>query len=385
MTDKKRQKSSKNSSSSPRKKFADLIRKVDASDLKADFDQWPSLANRAWCQTAPPKIEQPSEGFDRIAFAGMGGSGISGELLIDLSRETKSPTSFETLKDYHLPDYFDNSCLVVGMSSSGGTEETLSVLSEAHRKGLVGLAIGSGGLLEHRAKSKWNFPFVKSTMLKVPRSSLPGIFYPALKALSYNKLLLVEESEVDESIHALEQVKLLVQDPDHQRNPALDLALSLASKGNIPLLYSSFRTRAVALRARQSINENAKLHGFDGEIPELCHNDIVGWDSKKTRVTKAARDQPGCAVLLRLEEDDPEEIETRFDIVRDVIKKSGGESYTPTYRGESYLARIISMLYFLDYVSYYMAIIRGIDPIKTPSIQLLKRQLAHRLNYIERL
>jgi glucose/mannose-6-phosphate isomerase len=365
-----------------------LLRRVDPSDLKADYDLWPPLALKAWSETQVPTFT--SDRFNRVAFAGLGGSSLTGELLVDLSRERKSEIAFETLKDYHIPNSFGEKTLVIGMSSSGATEETLSILSEAHKKGLTAYSFGSGGPIESFSRDRWGFQFIRTAMLKVPRSSLPGIFYPVLKFLVWNKLLEVSDDEVNESIQVMNVVRDdFVSALDEERNRSIRLGRALTrDETGFTLVYSSNRTRAVGLRARQSINENAKMHAFNGEIPELCHNEIVGWDYRASLVDDASqirRNGDSAALLLRLNEDDPPEVKTRFEIIQDIVGKARGKTLEAPYVGTSYLARIMSMLYFLDYASYYMAIFRKVDPMKTPSIDMLKRELAKRLNYVEKL
>jgi glucose/mannose-6-phosphate isomerase len=365
---------------------ASLFQKMDPSDLKSDYDAWPSLARSSWSETEVPVFER--ERIDRVIFAGMGGSSLTGELLVDIAREKGSKFSFESIKDYHTPQSASERSLIIGMSASGATEETLSVLSEAHARGMIGFSFGSGGPLETFSKEKWNFPFIRTKMLKVPRSSLPGIFYPVLKLLVKNKLIEIEESEVEESIEVLKDTRDDLARGSVEKIFALAEAWTSNSPG-LPLIYSSARTRAVGLRARQSINENAKMHAFNAEIPELCHNEIVGWDSKASATKHQSQSDrnrhTNTALLLRLDEDDPPEIKIRFDIVEEIVRKAEGTTVSAPYLGRNYLARVISMLYLLDYLSYYMAIFRGIDPIKTPSILLLKQELAKRLNYIEKL
>jgi glucose/mannose-6-phosphate isomerase len=374
-----------NQGSRKRSSWEERIRTVDPSDLRSDFGKWPSLARERWTQTIVPTFDAGN--YNRIVLVGMGGSLLSGELLVDLAREQKSSREFETVKDYHLPSYCDERTLVIGMSSSGNTEETLSVLSEARKKGLKGFAFGSGGSLESLSKDKWGFDFIQTTMLKVPRSSLPGIFYPVLKLLVTNHVLEFTEQEVIESIDALEEIN---REDSKRDNRALRLAKDLISENSdsFPLVYASSRTRAVGLRFRQSLNENSKIHSFNGEIPELCHNEIVGWDflssSIKNYRTKNSKSKQIC-MLLRLQEDDPPEIRTRFDIVADLVNRSKGNVLEAPHVGRGYLARTLSMLYLLDYSTYYAAILRGVDPIKTPSISLLKQELASRLDFVSHL
>jgi glucose/mannose-6-phosphate isomerase len=383
-------KSKKDSSGKPRKRAPDFeakIKQVDSSNLRDDYRDWPELAERIW--KYPAQTTRAAREYSRIIFTGMGGSGITGEVLADCARELGSRISFEILKDYHLPKYAHENTLVVGMSSSGNTEETLSVLSEASSRGLDGWTFGSGGLIENLSKTKWHFNFVKTEMLKVPRSSLPGLLFYVLRELEQSGLLRIDRNDVEESIDVLASARDRCVELN-RANPSLELAKELLStKYSTALLYASNRTRAVALRARQSINENAKMHLFNGVIPELCHNDIVGWDGRRASVGKkensAALEKPAVAVLLQLKEDDPIEIAARFEIVEKVVKSAKGATWNAPYIGKSYLARVLSMIYFLDYCSYYMAILRGIDPIKTPSIDFLKQELSARLDYVSRL
>lgn len=390
MPQKKQSRKSKIRRRAPQKSqnsFKKRISVVDPSDLKSDYEEWPRMSSRIWNAQSTRDRFSPQRPYARIILTGMGGSGITGEVIADLGREAGSKISFETIKDYHLPNYVNDNTLVVGMSSSGNTEETLSVLSEAYSRGIDAWTFGSGGLIQNLSQGKWGFKYVKTEMLKVPRSSLPGMFFYVLSELERSGLLEISENDVRDSLNALNVVGQKCKALDDS-NPALKLARELlAPNFSSPLIYASNRTRAAALRARQSINENAKMHLFDGVIPELCHNDIVGWDSASARAKKLKsnfKGEPNPALLLRLE-DDPVEVKTRFQILEEVIRSAGGRVLEAPYLRGGYFTKIISMIYYLDYCSYYMAIIRGIDPIKTPSITLLKDELSRRLDFVSRL
>lgn len=366
------------------KSIGSTIENVDRSDLLADYDYWPELALKVWNETAIPSDNYGE--VRRVILAGMGGSLLTGELIVDLAREKRSKLQFETIKDYHIPDSCDGRTLVLGLSSSGNTEETLSVLSESHKAGVRAVSFGTGGALETLSKEKWGFDFVRTSMLKVPRSSLPGIFYAVLKFLIESGLIPVSGAEVEESMEALRITKDRVRgSSSHDGNSPLQIARKFLKEPAFPLVYSSNRTRGVGLRFRQSINENAKMHAFNGEIPELCHNDIVGWDAMSSSVVRhiavSSSGSKAVAMFLRLRQDDPIEVRERFDIVDEIVKKAGGETIEAPSTGNCYLARAMSMLYQLDYATYYMAILRNIDPIMTPSINLLKQELATRLKY----
>jgi len=362
------------------------VSKVDPSNLRSDYDSWANLAKSSWEEAQPPPLERT---YSSILFVGMGGSGITGEVVSDLSNELDS-LRVDVLKDYHLPKYFSNETLVVGISASGNTEETLSVLSEANKRGFDICTFGSGGMLEKFSNSNPRVKFTRTTMLKVPRSSFPGIFYVVLKFLVQNGYLRISEEQVKDSIDCLSRAQELCQRASAKQNRALEIAAAISEgKNAVPLIYSSKRTRSVGLRFRQSLNENAKTHGFHGVVPELCHNEIVGWDKNAASGKKrASREDSGgnnfVPISLRLE-DDPLEIKTRFQIIEDILKKSRTQFMQAPSLGTTYFSRVMSMLYILDYASYYTAIFKHVDPILTPSIDYLKAELKTRLNFFSRI
>jgi glucose/mannose-6-phosphate isomerase len=319
----------------------------------------------------------------------MGGSGIIGEVIADLCNELDS-LRVDVLREYHLPRYYSNETLVVGISASGNTEETLSVLSEANKRGFDICTFGSGGTLERFSNSNPRIKFTKTSMLKVPRSSFPGIFYPVLKFMIQNGYLRISEEQVKDSIDCLARAQELCQRPSAKQNRALEIAAAISeNKNSFPLIYSSRRTRSIGLRFRQSLNENAKTHGFEGEVPEICHNDIVGWDKNAASGKKrSAREESSGSnfvpISLRLE-DDSLEIKTRFQIIEDILKKSKTQFIQAPSLGTTYLSRTVSMLYLLDYATFYTAIFKHVDPIMTPSIDYLKGELKTRLNFLSRI
>lgn len=362
------------------------VSKVDPSNLRSDYDSWPSFARSCWEDAQPPALERT---YTSVLFVGMGGSGIIGEVISDISNEQDS-LRIDVLKEYHLPKYYTNETLVVGVSASGNTEETLSVLSEASKRGFDICTFGSGGTLERMSGSNPRIRFTKTSMLKVPRSSFPGIFYPVLKFMMQNGYLRISDENVLDSIECLSRAQELCQRPSAKQNRALEIAAAVSEgKNSIPLIYSSRRTRSIGLRFRQSLNENAKTHGFAGVVPELCHNEIVGWDRNAVSGKKrASREESGGSnfvpISLRLE-DDPLEIKTRFQIIEDILKKSRTQFLQAPSLGTTYLSRIMSMLYLLDYATYYTSIFKHVDPILTPSIDYLKNELKTRLNFLSRI
>ena len=353
--------------------------KIDKSNLLEDYNTWPEFAKSSWEETQPEQLERT---YTSILFVGMGGSGIVGDVLGDLASE-QDGCRIDVVKDYHLPKYYSSDTLVIGLSSSGNTEETISVVNEATRRGFDICTFGSGGLLEKMSSTNSRIKFTKTKMLKVPRTSFPGLFYPVLKFLVQNGYLKTSEDHVMDSINCLSRVRELASKQIVKQNKALEIALELNPKAALPLVYTSKRTRAIGLRYRQSLNENAKLHAYDGLIPELCHNEIVSWDYAKTARAKKSVVSNAVPIALRLE-DDPLEIRTRFQIVEEILRRAKAQLVQVPSMGTSYLSRIVSMIHLLDYSTYFTSILRGVDPTLTPSIDFLKEELRTRLNYLGR-
>ncbi len=351
------------------KRLGSRIATCDRNGFGSDFDSWPELARRAWRASSKEKI---SGHYSDIVFAGMGGSGITGDMACDYSIETGSGFRFHAIKDSHAPSWIGKGTLVIGVSCSGNTAETLSFVKEAARRGAKVHSFGSGGALE-KLCGELGAGFTKTEKLSTPRSSFPGIFFAVMRALSENRLLNVKAADVEETIDAMTVVrKLSLQRND--RNVALKTARIIASISNpLPLVYSSSRIRAVGLRVRQSINENAKMHAFNGEIPEACHNDIVGYDFRAGR----SRMAPNAAGLFLYGGDESDDTKMRLDFFKGRIIRSGGKAFEVRGMGNSYLSRAISLLYTLEYFTYYLAVLRGVDPQAMSSITELKDRLAH--------
>lgn len=356
--------------------LSERMRIVDPSNLKEDFDAWPELARRTWTNTPKTTIGRDVK---TIVLAGMGGSGIVGDIVTDVARRMASKIQFEVINNYHIPESVPEDALVIGISASGNTAETLSFVAEAERRGIKGVVISSGGKMEEFAKLSRNFTFIKTEILKVPRSTFSGLIFAVLKLLSDNSLLDVN-NDIEETIECLGRVRDECCDIASNGNKALEIAAKIVDDDRmfIPIIYGARYTRAAGRRFRQSLNENAKVHAFSGEIPEICHNSIVGWDTGAALANGIERidghHMRAIPILLKLDEDPPE-VQARFGIVEKILKETGIEPITAPYIGRSYLSKTFSLIYYLEYVTYYTAILRGVNPILTPSIDRLKSEL----------
>ena len=348
------------------KNWENLIGKVDKSNmfrLIADFHKQ--------CRKAveiADSLDLPSEyaDADKIVAAGLGGSAIGGDLLFTyLTEELQVP--FHVVRDYELPAFVDKQTLFLAVSYSGDTEETLSAYDEAISRSARVIGITSGGKLRKRCQRDGN-PVVLIPGGMPPRAALGYLFFPMLIALEHLKFVGKHSTEREETLKLLkelsEEYSLF---PD---NPAVTLAQKLY--GRMPVIYGSAKnTSAVACRWRTQINENSKTFASHHVFPELDHNEIVGWE-KLEQITETFR------VIMLRDSGDHQRVGVRMDITKAIIGNAPAGIDEIWSQGKSSLARMFSLICLGDFVSFYLALLNGVDPTPVERIQTLKKRLAGR-------
>ncbi|MCX6150268.1 MAG: bifunctional phosphoglucose/phosphomannose isomerase [Ignavibacteriales bacterium] len=301
--------------------------------------------------------------FKSVVVTGLGGSAISGDVLQNfLHSEINVP--FFVNRSYSLPTFANKQTLVIVSSYSGNTEETISVLEHAIKNKCEVICIGAGGKTEEMAK-QFGFPFVKLEKGFQPRFALYINFFSLLKV--FQKLNFIKpQDDVVEKIIALIKSKSL--EYSSEENFAVETAKSLI--GFIPIIYSAVDlTSAVGNRFKCQINENAKLNAFNNVIPELNHNEIIGWETFFEK-------QFAAKVVNILDKDYHPQIIKRFQITSELIEKVGVEIINLKSDQETFKERIFDLIYLGDWISYYLAVFRGQNPISIKNINILKERLA---------
>jgi glucose/mannose-6-phosphate isomerase len=299
--------------------------------------------------------------FDKIIVCGMGGSAVGGELLRDLMRG-QLPIPIEVSKDYHLPKYADEKTLVFCVSYSGDTEETLSQFVDALKIKCKIICLASGGKLKEWCE-KLNLPLIVLPGGLQPRAVLPYLFLPMLTYLQNIGLVNVK-GDLEESIKVLNGIDLGEMD-----GIASDLKdSSIAIYGQLP---------SVTRRFKNQFNENSKMPARYDVFPELDHNEIMGYQNLELNKS--------TSIIFLRDRDETEEMKARIEITRDLIRDSARNVFEIYSSGNSKLAKILSLVYIGDYLSYRLAVLNGIDPEKVENINKLKKGLKERLNFVERL
>ncbi len=294
----------------------------------------------------------------RVVLCAMGGSAIGGDLVQGLL--LNQAVSLEVWRNYGLPHWVAPGDLVVAASYSGNTEECLSAVAEARRRGVRVLAITSGGQLANLLQAGESLVQMPGGL--PPRAALGHSFGALLGVLA--RLQMVESLEQDIN----EVVALLQERPTCGEITSATLAEHL--QGRIPVLYvADAWLSGVAVRWKGQLNENAKVPAQIAVFPELNHNDIVGWGLSETW-----RDRFVLIILQSGLED--ERLLRRVALTRDLLQDEFASIHTLTAQGKSALARVLSLVQYGDYVSCHLAGLREVDPMPVQRIDRLKSGLS---------
>jgi glucose/mannose-6-phosphate isomerase len=323
-----------------------------------------------------------------IVVAGMGGSGIAGDVLLALAAAT-SPVPVVVHRGPGLPGWVGAADLVLAVSCSDSTAETLAATDEAARRGarLVGVAADDSPLA-HRCRNA-RAPLVPVNPVLAPRASLWSLAVPVLMAGS--RVGAVDLGSDDDSLEGLAQRLEQVAEacrPDRESfvNPAKTLALELA--GTLPMAWGAGTGGAVlAYRFGCQLAENAKLPAVTGVLPEAHHNQVVAMAGAFAGTTAEAdlfRDrvdepEPLRLRLLVLYDDDGDtETALRVETTERLAEEHGVLLTVLRSEGSDALERLGSLVGLVDYASVYLAVGQGIDPTPVVPIDELKQRLAER-------
>lgn len=299
-----------------------------------------------------------------VVLAAMGGSAASGDLLVACASD-RLPVPVVVRREYGVPAFVGQGSLVIASSYSGETEEVLSMVDAALDRKATVAVLTSGGSLKALAERR-GLPLVLLPHGLMPRNALGYLFFPLLRVLQSVGLAPVRPAESEEAIGLIEAMAPeLGPDRPAAENEAKRLALAIV--GRIPVVYGGELTAVAAFRWNTETEENAKLLAFHGALPEMDHNEIEAWRGPEARAFHAVflRDRGERAAMAR-----------RFAATRDVITEGSAAATEVWSRGEGPLARVLSLVYLGDWVSYYLALLRGVDPWPVPVIGVVKRRLA---------
>ena len=341
----------------------DAIGELDSTGQLADVLDFPAhLRDALWRVESAALTPQDSPGG--LVVAGMGGSAIGGALAQAVLGDRAS-RPMTTARDYALPPWITPDATVLCSSYSGNTEETLAAFEAAGAVGARRIVSTTGGQLAEQARAEG-----------VPVVPLPGGYQPRA-AVGYALVISLEVAAlagVSERLHTEIDVAAAHAEeltaawgPDA---PPDSLAKALAHQlhGTIPQIAGAGLTAPIAYRWKTQINENAKLPAFAAELPELDHNEIVGWEG-------AAELGRFSAVFLDDSDLHPR-VRTRVELSRALIEPHATAAVTVASVGETRMERLVSLVMLGDLVSLYLGVLRGADPANVETLEELKSTLS---------
>jgi glucose/mannose-6-phosphate isomerase len=303
-------------------------------------------------------------GVTSIVVCGMGGSGIAGDVLHALYRE-RLGVPLAVVKEPLLPGFCGRETLVVCSSYSGKTSETLECYEQAAERGCRVIAVTSGGELERRARERGAAVVSVPGDAPAPRAAFGYLVFAPLGALEAMGVVPSVAEEMVETVRVLAELsgELHRDGPD---NAAARLAREL--EGKVPVLWGAQGVGSVAAtRWKTELNENAKVPAFSSSLPELDHNEIVGWSADAGRRF--------ALIALRHAGEHPD-VTARFPLSVEIAGSSGLSTHEVRGRGESAMAQLLSLVMMGSATSVYLAFLRGVDPTPIEPIERLKRALS---------
>lgn len=307
---------------------------------------------------AKAQINSHNEELHKVYVAGLGGSGIGADFVAEFIRDECS-IPYLVGKGYGVPNYLDKNTLAIISSYSGNTEETTQAFEAILKTGAKVVCIASGGKIIARAKE-----------LGLDYIQVPGNWPSPRACLGYSmvqQLFVLQKLDLisDKTIQSIRtSINLIRFNIDEIQEVAKDVAAKLHKK--IPIIYTTDRMESVAVRLRQQINENSKMLCWHHVIPEMNHNELVGWRQKNE----------DYAVVYLRNNDDFKRNQVRIDINKKIIS-----DYTKTIivlysKGTSLVERAIYFVHLGDWISWYLSELRGVDAIEVKVIDYLKGELA---------
>ena len=331
------------------------------------IDAQPEQIEEALARIGREPWRPPATDPALLAVGAMGGSATAADLAATLYRD-RLQHPLVVVREYRWPAWVRGDSLALLCSYSGNTAETLSLFREAGRRGIPRLALTTGGrLAEECANQKIGYATLPGG--SPPRAAVFRSWVPITRLLETLGWVDDPAPAWAEAAVALRAGRSALGPRAPDRDPSAK-RLARALHGRSVLVYAGSETLgAVAARWRTQLNENAKLPAHSAVVPELNHNEIVGWEKPGEPHRRTS------VVVLRDAEDAPE-IALRLTLTAEYAGRQGALVHEVSSGEGGRLARMASLVQWGDYLSFYLALLNGVDPTPIASIDEFKRRLA---------
>ncbi|HWE12249.1 MAG TPA: bifunctional phosphoglucose/phosphomannose isomerase [Solirubrobacteraceae bacterium] len=344
----------------------DAIAKVDGTGQMADVLGLPEHLRDALWRVESANL-RPQDSPGGLVVAAMGGSAVGGSLALAVLGDRAS-RPINVARDYGLPAWTMPDTTVLCSSYSGETEETLAAFEAAGALGARRLVSTTGGRLAAGARADG-----------VPVIPLPGGFQPRA-AVGYALVVALEVAAlagVGEHLHteidvaAEHAAKLVAEWGPEAPEDSLAKSLARSLSQTVPQITGADLTAPIAYRWKTQINENAKTPSFAAELPELDHNEIVGWEQAAGMARFSAVFLDDCDLHPR--------VRARIALTMEIIGDQAAVVHRVESQGGTRMERLVSLVLLGDLVSIYLAVLAGRDPAAIAPIERLKAALAQQV------
>lgn len=344
----------------------DIYQRYDPTNMLARIAGLPDQCQEAWDRASALRLPASYTQADRIVFLGMGGSAIGGDLVAGLAQlHGSAPVTVQ--RDFSAPLGVGPSTLVIASSYSGNTEETLAMYRQARERKAMLVAMTSGGTLTSMAGTH-RTPVYAVPYKGEPRSALGHSIFASLALLCRLGLLPYTNEDV---AAAIQVAKELAEGLSPAIPTAQNLGKSLAEElcGKLPIVYGGGFLTGVARRWKTQLNENSKSWAFYEEIPEAAHNAVEGYSLPQAIAGSAY-------VVLLHSYLFHNRLSARYTALEDLLQEHGVPCRQIDAAGDTPLAHLLTSVLLGDHVSYYLALLNGVNPASNEAIDHLKAKLA---------
>ncbi|HPP66805.1 MAG TPA: bifunctional phosphoglucose/phosphomannose isomerase [bacterium] len=336
------------------------IEKIDKSNMLHLIEGFDRQCIKAGSIKLFPVEKRP---YSHIVFCGMGGSAIAGDILKKLV-EINSSTPFFVHRDYGLPNFVGKDSLVIVVSYSGNTEETIDAYQQAIARGSTVWVLSSGGNLEERARADKK-PYVKIPAGQPPRCSLGYLFFPVARMLY---MLGIIKPVVAERIAEMATYSKRNYGVERTKGNRAKKIATIMHNRNVVIYSGNFLYPAV-LRWKTQLAENSKHSVSINCFPEMNHNEIMAWSHPKFLIENSV-------VFFFYDANDCQRVKLRMDLTRKIFEVKSIKTQKFFSHGRNPADRIFSLIMLGDWVSFYLAILNGMDPTEIKEISYLKKKLS---------
>jgi len=342
----------------------DLNTKLDQSDMRRAITGFPNQIKKSFSIMSSWVPHKKYRDIQNIMVLGMGGSAIGGDVARVLAQNACTVPIFIN-RSYNIPEWVGSKTLILASSYSGGTEETLSSFAQCRERDCPIIVLSTGGIITDYA-GEYDLDKITIPGGYQPRAALGFSFSLILILLS--RLGFVQNYIIEIVEKSIESLKLLSIEMNKAENKALTIAENIHT--TCPIIYGSEDlTWVAAVRFRGQLAENAKMLSFHHHFPEQNHNEIEGWTVNPDIMDR-------FSIIWLKDEDDHSGIQARMRISATLLESNAGSQIEISQLGANRVERLLKLIHYTDWISYYAALLNNVDPTPVKRIQELKIKIS---------